>query len=119
MSTSVLLSELAGGEYRSGQDLASSLGVSRTAVWKQINKLAAETGLEVESVKGRGYRIPGGVDLLDATQVKAGLSERSLALLGELQIIETVDSTNAEAMRQLHSTRLQDVSKGFAVLKRR
>ena len=33
------------------------MGVSRTAVWKQLNKLSRDTGIEIESVKGRGYRI--------------------------------------------------------------
>ena len=45
--------------------MADALGVSRTAVWKQLNKLARESGLEIESVKGKGYRIRGGIDLLD------------------------------------------------------
>ena len=39
MSRSILLPLLADGEFRSGQDLADALGVSRTAVWKQLNKL--------------------------------------------------------------------------------
>lgn len=101
MSTSILLSLLAEGEYCSGQDLAGALGVSRTAVWKQINKLAADTGLEIESVKGRGYRIPGGVDLLQEDLVKALLSAEAAALMSGLQVMDSVDSTNAEAMRQL------------------
>ena len=42
MSRSILLPLLAEGEFRSGQDLADALGVSRTAVWKQLNKLAAD-----------------------------------------------------------------------------
>ncbi len=101
MSKSVLLPLLASGEFCSGQDLANALGVSRTAVWKQLNKLAVETGLEIESVKGRGYRIPGGLDLLDDARVRAGLDSTAADLLSSLQILESVDSTNAEAMRQL------------------
>ena len=51
MPKTILLPLLASGEFRSGQDLADALGVSRTAVWKQLNKLSVETGLEIESVK--------------------------------------------------------------------
>ncbi|NCF20427.1 MAG: bifunctional biotin--[acetyl-CoA-carboxylase] ligase/biotin operon repressor BirA [Haliea sp.] len=100
MSRSILLPLLADGEFRSGQDLADALGVSRTAVWKQLNKLATETGLVVDSVKGRGYRIPGGVDLLDPEQVKAALSAEAASLLSSLVLLESVDSTNAEALRR-------------------
>lgn len=99
MPKTILLPLLASGEYRSGQVLADALGVSRTAVWKQLNALA-DYGLEIESVKGRGYRIPGGVDLLDAALVRRDLNPAAAALLAHLDLRETVDSTNAEAMRQ-------------------
>jgi BirA family biotin operon repressor/biotin-[acetyl-CoA-carboxylase] ligase len=80
--------------------LANALGVSRTAVWKQVNKLIGESGLAIESVKGKGYRILGGIDLLDARQVTAALSTRSSTLMTRLQVLEAVDSTNAEVLRQ-------------------
>ena len=100
MAKTILLPLLANGEFRSGQDLATALGVSRTAVWKQLNNLA-ELGLEIESVKGRGYRIPGGLDLLDAAAVQAGLQPQAAGLLAQLELLEATDSTNAEVMRQL------------------
>ncbi len=100
MPNHALLSLLAGGEYVSGQALADVLGVSRTAVWKQLNKLA-DAGLELESVKGLGYRIPGGLDLLDADAVRAGMGAESRALLGRLDIRDSLGSTNAEAMAQI------------------
>lgn len=96
-----LVTHLADGHYHSGQALAETLGVSRTAVWKQLNRLQEDFGLAVESVKGRGYRIPGGVELLEAARVREGLSPRSQALLGELVIEPVLDSTNAEALRRL------------------
>ena len=64
MPKTTLLPLLSDGEFHSGQDLADALGISRTAVWKQLGKLA-DLGLEIDSVKGRGYRIPGGIELLD------------------------------------------------------
>ena len=100
MPKTTLLPLLASGEFRSGQDLAAALGVSRTAVWKQLNKLA-ELGLQIESVKGRGYRIPGGIDLLDDAAVRSGLGPGAAPLLTRLELLETVDSTNAQALRQI------------------
>ena len=99
MPKTILLPLLASGEYCSGQTLADALGVSRTAVWKQLNALS-ELGLQIESVRGRGYRIPGGIDLLDAARVQAALEPRAAGLLSRLALFETIDSTNAEAMRR-------------------
>lgn len=99
MSRATLLPLLASGEFASGQDIADALGISRTAVWKQINRFAADTGLAIESVRGKGYRIPGGIDLLDPDQVKAALDAPARALLTRLEILDTIDSTNAEALR--------------------
>jgi BirA family transcriptional regulator, biotin operon repressor / biotin---[acetyl-CoA-carboxylase] ligase len=71
-------------------------------VWKQLSKLEV-LGLEIESVKGRGYRIPGGVELLDRGAISSGLSAEAEALLGELAIHEVIDSTNAEALRRIEA----------------
>lgn len=100
MSKSTLLSLLANGDFHSGQALADRLGVSRTAVWKQLNGLAAEYELEVESVRGKGYRIPGGIDLLDRGEVMGALTDPARALLGRLEILDTIDSTNSELIRR-------------------
>ena len=109
MIKTTLLPMLANGEFHSGQDLADALGVSRTAVWKQLNKLG-ELGVTVESVKGKGYRIPGGLDLLDERTVLASLQPEARALLGELLILPEIDSTNAEIMRRIE----QGASPGLA-----
>ncbi len=98
MAKTVLLPLLASGEFCSGQHLADTLGVSRTAVWKQLSKLES-LGLAIESVKGRGYRIPGGIDLLEESKVRMGLSSEGAACLKTLMVEEVVDSTNAQAMR--------------------
>jgi BirA family biotin operon repressor/biotin-[acetyl-CoA-carboxylase] ligase len=99
MSRSALLPLLADGEFRSGQNLADVMGLSRTAVWKQVNRLVTESGITIETVRGKGYRIPGGIDLLDEVQIRRGLDTRSSALLSGLNILDSVDSTNAEALR--------------------
>ncbi|MEH6589938.1 MAG: bifunctional biotin--[acetyl-CoA-carboxylase] ligase/biotin operon repressor BirA [Halioglobus sp.] len=100
MPNTALLPLLANGEFHSGQDLAQTIGVSRTAVWKQLNKLE-ELGLQIESVKGKGYRIPGGIDLIVAQRVRAGLRPEVIELLQELDVHEVIDSTNMEAQRRI------------------
>ncbi len=97
MLNTELLALLAPGEFVSGQAIADSLGVSRTAVWKQLSKLD-ELGVELESVKGRGYRIPGGLELLDEPAVRSAMGSAALGLLRQLDLRDEVESTNAEAM---------------------
>ncbi|WP_226666592.1 bifunctional biotin--[acetyl-CoA-carboxylase] ligase/biotin operon repressor BirA [Microbulbifer aggregans] len=97
-----LLQLLADGEVHSGESLGEALGVSRAAVWKQLQKLE-QLGLAVASVKGRGYQLPGGLDLLDAESISSGLSAAAKPLLGELVVYDQADSTNARVLAALDS----------------
>ena len=45
-------------DYISGQAICEKLGVSRTAVWKNINALKAE-GYIIDAVNNKGYRLAG------------------------------------------------------------
>ena len=40
-----LVRQLADGRFHSGESLAALLGVSRTAVWKRMQKISHDTGL--------------------------------------------------------------------------
>jgi BirA family biotin operon repressor/biotin-[acetyl-CoA-carboxylase] ligase len=99
MHIKTLLSILSDGGFHSGEEIGEALGVSRTAIWKQFKKLE-ELGLPMESVKGKGYQIPGGLDLLDDAEVQIHLSASAKALMSELQIENVVASTNAMAMEK-------------------
>ena len=46
--------EIKKGSPVSGEALANTLGVSRTAVWKAINNLKKE-GYPIETINGKGY----------------------------------------------------------------
>lgn len=95
-----VLNLLADGEVHSGESLGVALGVSRAAVWKQLQKLE-QFGLGLESVKGRGYRLPGGLKLLSEEAIDAGMAPDVRALLRELQLRDQVDSTNARLLSLL------------------
>lgn len=95
-----LVQQLARGDFVSGKALGELMGVSRAAVWKQLQQLQAY-GLSVESVKGRGYRVPGGLDLLDKQAVHYELSAQSRACLTKLHLEPVMDSTNSWLLRQL------------------
>lgn len=49
-------------DFINGEKIAQELGISRTSVWKAIQKLEKE-GIQIESIKNRGYRLISG-DLL-------------------------------------------------------
>lgn len=89
-----ILQRLADGEYHSGEVLGELLGVSRAAVWKQLQKLQA-LGVEVCSLKGKGYYIPGGLSLLRAEEILQLLTPEAAALLSELELFAQIDSTNS------------------------
>jgi len=92
---SELIQALADGEFHSGEALGNVLGISRAAVWKRIEQLVA-VGVDVERVRGRGYRVPGGVSLLQASTLQKQLGE-----LMSVEVLQSTDSTNAEVMRRL------------------
>ncbi|WP_460081487.1 bifunctional biotin--[acetyl-CoA-carboxylase] ligase/biotin operon repressor BirA [Pseudomonas sp. H3_H05] len=89
-----LLKLLKDGRFHSGQALGVALGISRSAVWKQLQHLEADLGLSVHKVRGRGYQLAKPLLLLDAAEICAkGLHE------WPVHIFDTIDSTNAEALR--------------------
>ncbi|HFD16011.1 MAG TPA: HTH domain-containing protein, partial [Rhodospirillales bacterium] len=90
--TAALVRALADGRFRSGTELARVLGISRTAVWKHVERLAA-LGLEVHAVRGKGYRLARPLDLLDADAVRAAMPPSAAARLGTLAVHDLVDST--------------------------
>ena len=90
-----LLGQLADGRFHSGEQLARLLGVSRTAVWKQVQRLETELGLEVYAVRGRGYRLASPMELLDTTQIRAELNDVSRQVLEQLTLQSITASTNS------------------------
>lgn len=90
-----LLRLLADGRFHSGEELGAQLGISRSAVWKQLQQLELEYGLDLQRVRGKGYRLGQPLSLLCAEQIRQSLP--GLNVLVE----ESVDSTNALALRQL------------------
>ena len=90
-----LLTLLQDGKFHSGQALGAALGVSRSAVWKQLQHLQSEFGVSIHSVRGRGYRLESALTALhEGTLQAAGVS-------WPIFLREQIDSTNAEALRLL------------------
>ena len=95
-----IVDRLSDGEFVSGAVLGDALGISRTAVWKQLNKLES-WGVPIEKTKGRGYRITGGMELLHEQKILDGLPMPVRQLLGGIQVLDTTDSTNNVVRREI------------------
>ena len=51
-----LLRQLANGDFHSGESLALATGMSRASVWNAVQEIQT-AGIDVLSVRGRGYRL--------------------------------------------------------------
>ena len=92
-----LLNLLKDGRFHSGQALGEALGVSRSAVWKQLQHLESELNLVIHKVRGRGYQLAVPLTLLESQLI----AEYSQGEHWPLYIHESIDSTNAEALRRI------------------
>jgi len=81
---------LAEGEFRSGAALAQASGMSRASVWNAVQEIEA-AGVDVFSVRGRGYRLAQPLSMLDERSVSQWLGE---AAPFNLEFVDEVDSTN-------------------------
>lgn len=97
MESLALIRLLADGDYHSGDELGDAMGVSRTAVWKQLKKLES-LALPIESVKGKGYCLRGGLDLLNEQRISAQLVPEAASRLRQITLLGNVSSTNEAAM---------------------
>lgn len=82
--------------YLSGQQLSEVLGVSRTAVWKAIQKLQEE-GYKVEAVRNRGYRLLETADVINQAELESMLHTAWIG--SRLVYFNETDSTNIRARK--------------------
>ncbi len=92
-----LIKALAAGHFVSGQLLGKQLEISRTAIAKHIKALS-EMGLDIYSVKGKGYKLAYSLNLLDKKKILDLLPHDSKTVL---EVHSLIDSTNDYLMRRL------------------
>lgn len=103
-----LLQALADGAFHSGEDLGERLGSTRAAVWKQITALKG-LGIELNSVRGRGYQLPSPVQLLDAGRIVERLSPELRSVLEELTVVLSTTSTNQDLLSRARAGGAREV----------
>lgn len=98
-----LLHTLADGELHSGSELADSLGITRSAVWKQIKNLDA-LNLEVEAQAGQGYQLNAPLELFDEQMILDELSTECRQQLESFTLRWVSESTSNELMQDTPPT---------------
>ncbi|HWX65620.1 MAG TPA: biotin--[acetyl-CoA-carboxylase] ligase [Rhodanobacter sp.] len=94
-----LLALLATGEPLSGAGLAAQAGVTRAAIWKQVEALRSR-GVPIEARGAAGYRLPWPLQMLDAGRIQAALPAPLARSLGALEVHWELDSTSSELQRR-------------------
>ncbi|MBQ6006276.1 MAG: biotin--[Selenomonadaceae bacterium] len=94
--TIVEILKKAGDNFISGESIAGELKVSRTAVWKHIQKLR-EDGYEILSSERNGYKLKDAPDLLLPSEIQIGLNTKIIGL--EMEYKPSIDSTNQLAKK--------------------
>lgn len=99
MQPQQILAALATGEALSGSRLAAEAGLTRAAIWKQIETLR-HRGVPIESAGSAGYRLPWPIQMLDEPGIRAELPTAIVRRLGALDLYWELDSTSSELQRR-------------------
>jgi BirA family biotin operon repressor/biotin-[acetyl-CoA-carboxylase] ligase len=87
------LRKLADGRFHSGEDMARELGRSRATLSETL-KRAPELGLELFSIRGKGYRLAAPIDFLDAARVREFMGDARI----HLEIVDEIASTSTRLL---------------------
>lgn len=89
------LRALADGRFHSGEDVARALGRSRATLSEAL-KQAPELGVEIFSVRGKGYKLAAPIEFLDTRAIDERLAAEGSRV--RLQVAEQVDSTSTRLL---------------------
>lgn len=91
--TFLALRRLADGRFHSGEDISRALGRSRATLSEAL-RIAPELGIEIFSVRGRGYRLAQPIEFLDAASINASLGGTRV----RLEVIDEIESTSTRLL---------------------
>lgn len=90
-----LLRLLADGQFQSGEALARHFGVTRATIWNAVQQ-AESLGIQIFSVRGKGYRLPEKLDFLDQAVIHRAMQQAGCAI--DVQVLDIAESTNTLLM---------------------
>lgn len=92
-----ILRLLADGKFHSAEQLATDLDISRSAILLALGN-EAPLRLPVFRVRGRGYRLAHGFDVLSRSSIQESLGDSPMAM--HVEIVSHLDSTNTYLMEK-------------------
>jgi BirA family biotin operon repressor/biotin-[acetyl-CoA-carboxylase] ligase len=107
MDVRSLVNQLSDGAFHSGSSLGATLGVSRAAIWKALGRLS-EFNLDIETVKGKGYRLRGGIDLLHLNEILAEIPLSHQEKIN-INLLLATESTNTWLMSKSEPSQLFEI----------
>lgn len=102
-----LLRILGDGLCHSGNELGQALGISRSAIWKQINQLIT-LGVAITRIPHQGYQLETPLKLLDEQEIIAQLTRDGFKTPFKLHLITSLDSTN-RYLKELPASQVLDL----------
>ncbi|WP_299798819.1 bifunctional biotin--[acetyl-CoA-carboxylase] ligase/biotin operon repressor BirA [uncultured Shewanella sp.] len=96
-----IIAALNTGGFVSGELLANQAGISRAAIGKHIASLE-EYGIEVFSVKGKGYKLASKISLIDESRLKNEINHRCF-------YFDEIPSTNAFFLKNVEDLNSGDI----------
>ncbi len=92
-----ILRLLSDGKFHSGEVLAKQFDVTRVTIWNAVQH-AESLGVQVFSIRGRGYKLPNNINFLDKDAVLKAVGEQRNWF--KLEILDEIDSTNNYLLQQ-------------------
>lgn len=83
--------------FRSGEEIAHLLGISRASVWQALRDID-QHGIRLFRLPGRGYRLAQPLQWLDAARVRRELGAKAALL--DLEVVEVAESSNTVLMQK-------------------
>lgn len=95
-----ILRLLADGKFHSGEAIAKQFKVSRATVWNALQE-AEKLGVALYSVRGRGYKLPQAMTLLDEQAILQAIGEQRAWF--KVEVHDHLASTNSHIMKHLNN----------------
>ena len=92
-----VLSILSDGKFHSGEAIAKNFNVSRVLIWQVIAE-AEKLGIEIFSVRGKGYSLSHSVQFLEEGKVRKSIGE--MASWFNIKVFDVLGSTNSFLMQE-------------------
>ncbi len=94
------LRQLADGRFHSGEDMARAFGRSRATLSEAL-KRAPDLGVELFSVRGKGYRLAEPIEFIDLAEVTRALGAEAPRI--RLEVVDEIDSTSTRLVERAAS----------------